>query len=137
MSLSTSVGSPLPGRRPITRGQRGLGILPAFASVILVAGVLAAGTPQVRSLAKGQAHAMAQAGIVDATAGFRRQTRQPVVESANGLGPASRSPGGSTRTAVDEIDVPSTGLVREEGIAPGDWGRYEVRKGAKNTRGTR
>jgi hypothetical protein len=70
--------------------------------------------------ARGQAEAVAEAGLVDAHAWFRRQTVQPVVTFAPRLDPAAVPP-------VSETDDPAVGLVREYEILPSLWGRYEVR----------
>jgi len=100
--------------------------------VMMIAGIVAVGATSDRALddltkaeveAPAQAHAVAEAGIVDAYAWFRRQTVQPV----NVFAPQrdlSKSP------PVNETDDPDKGLVREFEIGPNLWARYEVRKAA-------
>lgn len=68
----------------------------------------------------GQARAVADAGVVDAYAWFRRQQVQPVT----GFAPRRDL---AAVPSVNETDDPSVGLVREYEILPSLWGRYEVR----------
>ena len=97
--------------------ERGSIMLWATLAVILIASVLTLGLDADRALdrassvlveAPAQARAVAEAGLVDAYAWFRRQTVQP----------------------VSETDDPDIGLVREYEIGPNLWARYEVRREA-------
>jgi hypothetical protein len=98
-------------------------------ATLVIAGVVLAGTATKKSIddlaasdfsAQGQAEAVAQAGLVDAYAWFRRQTVQPVVTFAPRRDLAATPP-------VNETDDPSIGLVREYEVTPSLWARYEVR----------
>jgi hypothetical protein len=97
---------------------------------MLIAGIVVAGTNSQLALdrigdaefaAEGQARAVAEAGLIDALAWFRRQQTQPVVTFAPQRNLAATP-------VVNETDDPAIGLVREYEIMPSLWGRYEVRK---------
>ena len=102
----------------------------ALCATLLVAAVVFVGTTSFLALEKvnaadfaseAQAYAVAEAGIVDAYAWFRRQQVQPVTTFAPRRNLAAVPP-------VNETDDPAIGLVREYEITPSLWGRYEVRK---------
>jgi hypothetical protein len=97
---------------------------------MLVAGIIVAGTQSqmavdkmgdVEFSAEGQARAVAEAGLIDGLAWFRRQQTQPV---------ATFSPQRNLAATpvVNETDNTAIGLVREYEIMPSLWGRYELRK---------
>ncbi|MFV1959538.1 MAG: hypothetical protein ACC662_09025 [Planctomycetota bacterium] len=113
------------------RRERGSSLILATALVLVVAGTVAASTQRLRALdrltsvefsAEGQARSLAQAGLVDAFAWFRRQTTQPVAAFAPVLDLAASPP-------INETDDPSVGLEREFELTAGIWGRYTVRRG--------
>jgi hypothetical protein len=104
----------------------------ALFCTLVIAGLVFAGTTSRIAMdhlassdfsAHGQAEAVAQAGIVDAYAWFRRQTVQPVTTFAPRRDLAATPP-------VNETDDATIGLVREFEIMPSLWARYEVRPGA-------
>jgi hypothetical protein len=95
-----------------------------------IAAVIVAGTDSQMAMdrlastdfgSKGQAEAVAEAGLVDAYAWFRRQTVQPVTTFSPRRDLAATPP-------VNETDDASIGLVREYEILPSLWARYEVRR---------
>jgi hypothetical protein len=103
----------------------------AVVTTLLVAGIILASTGEIRALreitehefnADGQARNVAEAGLVDAYAWFRRQTSQPVATFTPRRDMAADPP-------VNETDDPSVGLVREFEVGGGLWARYEVRAG--------
>lgn len=103
----------------------------AVAALLLIAGTVLAATEEVKAVeavsraefsAEGQAREIAQAGVVDAYAWFRRQPVQPVQTFTPALDLAAATP-------VNETEDPTVGLVRTFEIAPGMWGRYTVRRG--------
>lgn len=109
--------------------ERGSLFLWAGVVLLTVLGLIATGvtTDQARDrqsrmelAAGGQARAVAEAGLVDAFAWFRRRQSQPVLAFA----PARDL---TASPAVNETDDASVGLVREYEILPSLWGRYEVR----------
>ena len=121
--------APVPAAR---RGvaERGMALVWALFACLVIAGIVAAGSQsivavdklgQVEFHADGHARAVAEAGLVDAFAWFRRQQTQPVVTFAPKLDLAATP-------VVNETDDASIGLVRDFEIMPSVWGRYEVRK---------
>ncbi|MDJ0974995.1 MAG: hypothetical protein QNJ98_11085 [Planctomycetota bacterium] len=111
------------------QAERGVLMVWAAFVMLLVAGLIVAGTQRQQALNRmtrvehsvaGQARAVAVAGVVDAFAWFRRQTVQPVTAFTPALDLAATPP-------VNETDDPAIGLVREYEISPSLWGRYEVR----------
>lgn len=111
--------------------ERGFALILVSVAVLIVAGIVFSGIE--RSVAeeargatdfavRGQAHAVARAGIVDAVAWLRRQTTQPVVTFAPGIDLEAEVP-------VFETEQAEIGLVRTFEIAPSIWARYEVRQG--------
>lgn len=116
-----------PGAHP----ERGMTLVWSTASVLFVAGIVLAATTEMRAFqevtqarfaAQAQAGKLAQAGIVDAHAWFRRQTVQPVAAFTPQRDLGADPPINET----DDVDI---GLVREYEVTPGIWGRYEVREG--------
>jgi hypothetical protein len=119
-----------PTRAPGGR-EAGVALVWALFGTLVIAGVVLAGTTTKRSIdqlasadfvSQGQAESVAQAGLVDAYAWFRRQTVQPVVTFAPRRDLAAVPP-------VNETDDPTIGLVREYEVMPSLWARYEVRPG--------
>ena len=111
--------------------ERGVMLIWAAAALLLIAGTILAATEEVKAVeavsraefsAEGQAREIAQAGVVDAYAWFRRQSVQPVQAFTPALDLAAATP-------VNETEDPTVGLVRTFEIAPGMWGRYTVRRG--------
>jgi hypothetical protein len=109
--------------------DRGVVLIWTLTVLVVLAGLIAAGIESDRALdrstrmelaVRGQARAIAEAGVVDAFAWFRRQQVQPVLTFAPVLDLAANP-------SVNETDDPAIGLVREFEIAPNLWGRYEVR----------
>jgi hypothetical protein len=109
--------------------ERGVVLIWTLAVLLVLTGLIAAGIEQDSALdrsarmelaVRGQARAVAEAGVVDAYAWFRRQQVQPVTTFAPRRDIAASPP-------VNETDDPTVGLVREYEIAPNLWGRYEVR----------
>lgn len=130
------LADPLASRRPAVvsaprrRASRGIALLWAMLAAMLIAGIVVAGTNSqiavdrmgdVEFAAEGQARAVAEAGLIDALAWFRRQQTQPVTTFAPQRNLA-------VNPIVNETDDPTIGLVREYEIMPSLWGRYEVRK---------
>jgi hypothetical protein len=98
------------------------------ALIIIVAALVLSGTGELRALdeisraefaGEAQAYSVAQAGLVDAYAWFRRQPIQPVTSFAPVLDLAVDPP-------INETEDPAAGLVRTFEISPGLWGRYTV-----------
>lgn len=117
------------GRSIPRQAERGVILVWSAFALLLIAGVVAAGTSHERALDRlashnhavaGQARAVAVAGIVDAYAWFRRQAVQPVTTFAPKLDLLADP-------QVNETDDPALGLVREYEISASLWGRYEVR----------
>jgi hypothetical protein len=111
--------------------ERGVVLIWAAATMILVAGVVVQGTRRLKAVdemagaefsAEGQAKEVAEAGLVDAYAWFRRQQVQPVTTFAPRRDLAAVP-------AINETDDPAVGLIRTFEISPGLWGRYTVRRG--------
>lgn len=134
--LADSSASPRPAVRRVPRRRatrlapRGIALLWAMLAAMLVAGIVVAGTNSQIAVdrmgdaefaAEGQARAVAEAGLIDALAWFRRQQTQPVTTFAPQRNLA-------VIPVVNETDDPAIGLVREYEIMPSLWGRYEVRK---------
>jgi hypothetical protein len=103
----------------------------ALFCTMVIAGVVLAGTTSKQAMdklasadfvAQGQSEAVANAGLTDAYAWFRRQTVQPVVTFAPRRDLAASPP-------VNETDDPAVGLVREYEVMPSLWARYEVLPG--------
>lgn len=130
------LADPLPSSRPAVarvprrRAARGIALLWAMLAAMLIAGIVVAGTNSQIAVdrigdaefaAEGQARAVAEAGLIDALAWFRRQQTQPVTTFAPQRNLA-------VLPVVNETDDPAIGLVREYEIMPSLWGRYEVRK---------
>lgn len=110
----------------------------AVASMLIIAGVIVAGTDSIRALdgltetnyeKQVQARAVSHAGIVDAVAWFRRQQTQPVRAFAPRREFMVDDLLEEGESIYNETDDDAIGLVREYEISPGFWGRYEVRKG--------
>src|SRR5262245_58891014 len=101
-----------------------------FAAVV-TSGIIVAGTTTFLAIDKlgtaefrvdGQARAVAEAGMTDSLAWYRRQTVQPVATFAPQRNLVATPP-------LNETDDPAIGIVREYEInMPSLWGRYEVRK---------
>lgn len=103
----------------------------AAVCVLIVGGVVASATASLRAgddgarsefSLQGQAHNVAEAGLVDAYAWFRRQQVQPVTSFAPQRNLTANPP-------VNETDDPAQGLVRTFEISPGLWARYVVSGG--------
>ncbi len=129
-SFSTS---PLSTSCPPTgrQSERGVVLIWALASTLMIAGLIIAGTAEERAVntmtraefsADGQAREIASAGLVDAFAWLRRQSAQPVATFAPALNPLASVP-------VNDTEDPGIGLVRTFEISPGLWGRYVVQHG--------
>lgn len=117
-----------PGRT--RRDQRGIALIWALFAAMVIAGVIVSGTNSFLSIqqlgtaefrADAQARGVAEAGLVDAYAWFRRQASQPVSTFAPVRNLAAIPP-------INETDDATIGLVRDYEILPSLWGRYEVRK---------
>jgi hypothetical protein len=116
-------------------GERGVVLIWAATCMLIVAGVIAMATDKLHAVdvmagadfsASGQAEEIAEAGLVDAFAWFRRQTVQPVTAFAPKRDLLAVP-------AINETDDPTKGLVRSFEIsAPSLWGRYTVRVGNPN-----
>jgi hypothetical protein len=126
--LAIGAGRRVP--RDVRRSRRGMAMVWAIFAVMVIAGIVATGTSSFLAVdrltaadysADGQARAVAEAGLVDAFAWFRRQQTQPVTNFAPVRNLAALPP-------INETDDPAIGLVREYEIMPSLWGRYEVRK---------
>ncbi len=110
-------------------GERGSLLVWAAFVMLVILGLVATGVQneaahdkfaRTELASEGQARAVADAGVVDAFAWFRRQQVQPVTNFAPRRDLAAVP-------AVNETDDPTVGLVREYEILPSLWGRYEVR----------
>lgn len=110
--------------------QRGVALIWALFASVVIAGIVAAGTDTFLAVDKigtaefnvdGEARSVAEAGLVDTLAWFRRQTVQPVTAFTPQLNLA-------VVPTINETDNPAVGIVREYEIMPSIWGRYEVRK---------
>ena len=117
--------------QPRLHAERGFALILVSVAVLVVAGVVFAGIERgvaddargaVDFAVRGQAHAVARAGIVDAIAWLRRQTTQPVVDFHPDLDLSAEVP-------VFETEQPELGIIRTFEIAPSVWARYEVRQG--------
>jgi hypothetical protein len=102
----------------------------SVATVVIVAGVVASGTFRLKAVdelaraefaSEGQAREVAEAGLVDAYAWFRRQQVQPVAAFTPRRDMSVTPP-------VNETDDPTQGLVRSFEISPELWGRYRVQQ---------
>jgi len=102
----------------------------ALFAAVVIAGVIVSGTNTFVAVEKmgtidfradAQARSVAEAGLVDAYAWFRRQTTQPVSTFAPVRNLAAVP-------VINETDDASVGLLRDYEIFPSLWGRYEVRK---------
>ncbi len=129
----TRAAAPLrsPGRPRCPHGERGFIVIWAVMSLMLIAGIIVAGSDEFAALdsisqtdyaAGGQAQSIAEAGLVDAYAWMRRQPTQPVAAFTPQLD-LSAAP------EINETEDPSRGLVRTFEIAPSLWARYEVLRG--------
>lgn len=121
--------------RPPTSCRRaracgGFAIVWAMLAATLVAGIVLASTSTQIAVSKlgdaafaadGQSRSVAEAGLVDALAWFRRQQTQPVSTFAPQRDLAANP-------VVNETDDVAVGLVREYEMMPSLWARYEVRK---------
>lgn len=126
-------GSPRPvltARAGSRSTARGIALIWAMFAAMVIAGVIVSGTNtflSVQSMGKAdfradaQARQVAEAGLVDAYAWFRRQSTQPVATFAPQLNLAAVP-------VINDTDDASIGLVRDYEILPSLWGRYEVRK---------
>lgn len=110
--------------------ERGVAMIWALFASVVIAGIIFTGTDSFLAVGKmgqaefsadGQSRAVAEAGLVDALAWFRRQTTQPVSTFA----PARNL---SLYPPLNETDDTALGLVRDYEIMPSLWGRYEVLK---------
>jgi hypothetical protein len=119
----------VPARR--TEAERGFVFLYAVIGMLLVVGIVMAGTERTEAVkeiaavefdAGGHARQAAESGLVDALSWLRRQYEQPVTEFAPKRDMSVDPP-------VNETDDASVGLVREYEISRGFWGRYVVEKG--------
>lgn len=120
-----------PARRHPETAERGSVLVWAAFVLMVVLGVVAGGVSNQEAMDRrsrmelatgGQARAVAEAGLVDAFAWFRRQQTQPVTVFAPRRDLTADPP-------VNETDDAGLGLVREYEILPSLWGRYEVRLG--------
>lgn len=102
----------------------------AVFAAMVIAGVIVSGTNTFLAVEKmgtndfradAQARSVAEAGLVDAYAWFRRQTTQPV----SAFAPVRNL---AAVPAINETDDTTVGLLRDYEILPSLWGRYEVRK---------
>ncbi len=155
----------LPCERPANRlarvqhaSERGVVLIWATVSVMLIAGVIFAASERVAGVDKmtnaefstrGQAQAIARAGITDATAWLRRSTTQPVAAFqpdrderlpppdasatdeavAAAAAAAAANPPEEGEDLPNETEDPQIGIVRSFEISPGIWGRYSVVRG--------
>src|SRR5687768_16910080 len=112
-------------------GAGGFALVWASITMLIVAALILAATGNLGALdevakaefsARGHAREVAEAGLVDAYAWFRRQGVQPVAVFAPRLDRA-------VTPQVNETDDPALGLVRTFEISPGRWGRYTVEAG--------
>ena len=112
-----------------SQDERGFALLMAILTLLLLAGIIVAGTDDGNARRKAgvamaarplQAREIAAAGLADALSWFRRQHTQPVSSFA----PARDL---TLDPALNETDDEAVGLVREYEVAPGVWARYEVR----------
>jgi hypothetical protein len=110
--------------------SRGIALIWALFASMIVAGIIVAGSGTQRAVdkmgdasfsAEGQARAVAEAGLIDGLAWFRRQQSQPVTTFA----PARNL---LANPVINETDDTTIGLVREYEIMPSLWGRYELKK---------
>ena len=109
--------------------ERGFALLMAIFALLLLAGIIVAGTDaglSQRSTGEAahanpvRAREIAAAGLADGLSWFRRQHQQPVTSFAP-VRDLTATP------VINETDDPTQGLVREYEVAPGIWARYEVR----------
>ncbi len=119
---------PSPGS--LRRATQGIALIWALFAAMVISGVILSGTNTFIAMrtmgtsgfrAEMQARSVAEAGLVDAYAWFRRQTTQPVATFAPVRNLAAIP-------AINETDDASIGLARDYEILPSLWGRYEVRK---------
>jgi hypothetical protein len=117
-------------RRGLQR-ERGVVLIWACTVCMVVAGVVLTASGRIKAIdemsraefsADGQARQVADAGLVDAYAWFRRQQVQPVASFAPKRNLNATPP-------INETDDPALGLVRTFEICPGYWGRYTVAPG--------
>jgi hypothetical protein len=117
--------------RPSPACERGTSLILVCAAILIVSGVVFAGIDRMqaddslestRFVTRGQAYAVARAGLVDALAWLRRQTSQPVTDFAPTVDLTGEVP-------IYSTDNPSLGLMRSFELSPGIWARYEVRRG--------
>jgi len=120
--------APLPSR---SRSERGLALVWVSLVLVTLGGIIVASLDRQKALedlstyeAAAPAHArdVAEAGIVDALAWFRRQTDQPVTDFAPRRDLSADPP-------INETDDTDLGLVRSYEVVPRLWARYEVRIG--------
>ena len=113
---------------PGGRAERGLMLIWVSLVFVTVAGFVLATMERQKALeesasfesaAPAHARDVAEAGIVDALAWFRRQADQPVAAFAPRRDLTVDPP-------VNETDDPDLGLVRSYEVAPSLWARYEV-----------
>ena len=148
---ATAAGDAAVSQAHCRREERGVILIWAAVTVMLIAGVVMSGAERIRALdrvtnadwtSEGQAREVARAGLTDAYAWLRRQTSQPVASFAPQRVGANRpdylaEPDGGWDSTIDmtgsplnETDDPDKGLVRAFEISPGIWARYEVDTGA-------
>lgn len=138
--------------RPRTRSsERGVVLIWATITVMLIAGLVLAGTDRTAAVdgladleweARGQVYEVARAGITDAYAWLRRQTSQPVTQFRPLRVGIDRPAylkvpvdGWATEIAsvvsaddiINETDDPDVGLTRSFEIADNLWARYTCR----------
>jgi hypothetical protein len=117
-----------PNRPRFRRGERGVLLIWVGVTLMVIAGLVVStmGRQQAledsasfESAAPAHARDVAEAGIVDALAWFRRQSDQPVAAFAPKRDLGANPP-------VNETDDPALGIVRSYEVAPNLWARYEV-----------
>ena len=151
-SAGVSAGETVVSARTRCRhDERGVILIWAAVTVMLIAGVVMSGAEHIRALdrvtnaewaADGQAREVARAGLTDAYAWLRRQTSQPVANFQPQRVGRERpdylpEPDGGWENPIDmngdpvnETDDPDRGLVRAFEISPGIWARYQIETGS-------
>lgn len=116
--------------QPRNASQTGLALIAVIWLVIVIVGLVAAGTITLRShrsqmridfAQNSQAVLIARSGLTEGRDWLRRQTAQPVTTFAPLFAPLASPP------ILDTID-PEIGIVREFKISGDTWARYEVWK---------
>ncbi len=110
------------------RDERGMVLVWVSLCLVTVAGIIVAsmgrqqaleGLSEFESASPAHARDVAEAGIVDTLAWFRRQTDQPVAAFTPRRDLTLDPP-------INETDDPTRGLIRSYEVAPRLWARYEV-----------